>query len=402
MSQVKISQLPELTKISANDLFVVVDSLTNITKKITWANLSIVTGPSSSVNNQIAKFSGTTGKIITASNGPIIGNNGVLILRTSNNDTPFQLNNSISSGLNAPVANEINFKPNESPMVYGYGVISWYCEDYNTKDVILQAHRALDSDSDNIHKHFSFYSSNAARDTTIKRYNIQYGVDNALMDFQNTYLTIDTFGNNIGLLITSTGASAQTVKFTNSSVSSAGAILGLTNSGGGPLISGTSASTTNAAIDIISEFGYRHQMNRSGGYGLNLFTDATHTVSSTFGLARIANLTAADTNPTLILDNRSAGNSLLLKNDTTEYLNISNIGVITLGTDTNLYRASANTLKTDGNLVMGGNTDYSNLAVGAEIIKAVADAIDPTSGGGAASGRIAVNIGGATKYLAYY
>jgi hypothetical protein len=36
------------------------------------------------------------------------------------------------------------------------------------------------------------------------------------------------------------------------------------------------------------------------------------------------------------------------------------------------------------------------------LFKFVADAVDPTGGGGAAAGQVAIDIGGVVKYLAYY
>ena len=41
-------------------------------------------------------------------------------------------------------------------------------------------------------------------------------------------------------------------------------------------------------------------------------------------------------------------------------------------------------------------------STGEAVMKFAADASDPTSGGGAATGRVAVDIGGNIKYLAYY
>jgi nitrogen regulatory protein PII-like uncharacterized protein len=46
--------------------------------------------------------------------------------------------------------------------------------------------------------------------------------------------------------------------------------------------------------------------------------------------------------------------------------------------------------------------DFSTMSTNEWAMKFVADANDPTAGGGAAIGRIAINIGGVTRYLAYY
>jgi hypothetical protein len=46
--------------------------------------------------------------------------------------------------------------------------------------------------------------------------------------------------------------------------------------------------------------------------------------------------------------------------------------------------------------------DLSSMGTTTDKIKFIPDANDPTSGGGAATGRIAIDIGGSTVYLAYY
>lgn len=53
-----------------------------------------------------------------------------------------------------------------------------------------------------------------------------------------------------------------------------------------------------------------------------------------------------------------------------------------------------------GNLV--GGIDLSSFAAGEALLKVVADATDPTAGGGAAVGRIAIDVAGDIKYVAYY
>ncbi|KKK75394.1 hypothetical protein LCGC14_2874150, partial [marine sediment metagenome] len=50
----------------------------------------------------------------------------------------------------------------------------------------------------------------------------------------------------------------------------------------------------------------------------------------------------------------------------------------------------------------GIGIDFSAMAAAETVFKFVADANDPTGGGGAATGRIAIDIGGSTVYLPYY
>ena len=46
--------------------------------------------------------------------------------------------------------------------------------------------------------------------------------------------------------------------------------------------------------------------------------------------------------------------------------------------------------------------DFTRALAGTKLIYIPANATDPTEGGGAATGRIPVDVGGTTKYLAYY
>lgn len=49
-----------------------------------------------------------------------------------------------------------------------------------------------------------------------------------------------------------------------------------------------------------------------------------------------------------------------------------------------------------------GGIDFSSFSAGEALLRVVADATDPTAGGGAAVGRIAIDVGGVVKYVAYY
>jgi hypothetical protein len=51
---------------------------------------------------------------------------------------------------------------------------------------------------------------------------------------------------------------------------------------------------------------------------------------------------------------------------------------------------------------IGGGIDFSNMGGGDVKFKFVADATDPTGGGGAANGRIAIDVGGSIVYIPYY
>jgi hypothetical protein len=86
----KISQLPSYTNPQDSDVQPIVDTTNSTTKKITWSSIKNalksyfdtlygnVTGPSSSGNNNVVLFDGTTGKLIKDSNktlptGDVVG-----------------------------------------------------------------------------------------------------------------------------------------------------------------------------------------------------------------------------------------------------------------------------------------------------------------------------------------
>jgi hypothetical protein len=104
--------------------------------------------------------------------------------------------------------------------------------------------------------------------------------------------------------------------------------LALRNTGSGVVLDITTSSTTNPMIDTVGKFGLRNTVNTTGGYGLNISTNGTNTVSSSNGLARFAGLTAADTGPVVNIDNRSSGKSLYIQNNGTEKFSVSSAGVV--------------------------------------------------------------------------
>jgi len=323
-----------------------------------------VTGPGSSTDNAIARFDGTTGKLIQNSTA-VLSDVGAITLGVTDNTTALILANNPTTGAES-LGNEILFKPGGlgGTNIWGYGIISWYAEDYTRKDCILQVHRAnYITDSTVDHRHFSIYTSIADRSSTVKRFNIPYMYDIAPITFQNSTVEIQSTnptGNAFMVNHNPSSASGTSIlaQFTNGPTNpSTSSVIGISQYGVGAAIGITHQSPTtqtSASIDILGKFGYKHTLNASGGYCLNVATNGTNTVSTSNGLARIAALTTADTSPVLNIDNRSSGKTIYIQNNGTELLSISSAGVITLGTDTTLYRSAADTLKTDDSLIVTG------------------------------------------------
>jgi hypothetical protein len=294
-----------------------------------------VRGPASSTDNAITRFDGTTGRLIQNSS-VTISDVGATTLATTDNTTPLYIANSPATGAES-LGNEILFKPGGlgGTNIWGYGIISWYAEDYTRKDCILQVHRAnyLD-DTTASHRHFSIYTSNAARSSVVKRLNIPYMYDTAPITFQNSTVEIQTnITSGSGLFVNHNGSSAGTAilaQLTNGPTNpSTGSVLNISQYGVGAAIGITHqnpTTQTSASVDIVGKFGYKHTLNATGGYGLFLSTNGTATVSSSNGLARFQNTTTADTSPVVNIDNRSAGKSLFINNNGTEKFSVDKDG----------------------------------------------------------------------------
>lgn len=303
-----------------------------------------VTGPSSATNAGIVRFSGTTGKIVQDSHGPIIDDNGRVILRNTNQGTALLLNNSVASGAQAPLANEILFQPNESAitgndvdLTYGYGVISWYCDDASptvAKDVIMQAHHHLDTDATNDHHHWSLYTSIADRSSTTKRIDLQYREDFARMNFYNTYLVMDTFGGN----------------------------------------------------DVITITMDRPPVTPGNALVISADSSRSCTINSNAQLSLVG---AANTDSEI---------RLAVAGDATTRAIIKSDGQIQWGSgstsvDTNLYRSAADTLKTDDNFIIGGSVTISSGSITGITDLAVADGGTGSSTASGARTNLGVAIG---------
>lgn len=239
-----------------------------------------------------------------------------------------------------PLSGEILFKPVD--LDYGYGIISWYVKDYTRKDVIMQAHHAEFNDPYDIHDHFSIYTSNASRLSTVKRVNIPLATDIANWTFENSTLEVQGFGSSTNPLlhVNNTYAPAQTsqnlLKLTNGATNpSYNSVLNISQYGTSSAISILNQAPslqTGANIDSTGKYGFAHTVNSSGGYGLNIKTNGSVGTSNSFGLVKFTNTTTSDVNPTLWIDNRSLGNSLQIKNNTVSQFIVDTTGKIGIGT----------------------------------------------------------------------
>ncbi len=121
----------------------------------------------------------------------------------------------------------------------------------------------------------------------------------------------------------------------------------------------------------------------------------------------------SDDQKVLAISNDGSGDALYIYNrDTTHTSNPKGLNILSYSNDNSLYiDQSSNSASEEfavyircNNSGAGapGGIDMSSFSAGEAVMALVADATDPTSGGGAATGRVAVSIDGSIKYLAYY
>lgn len=144
-------------------------------------------------------------------------------------------------------------------------------------------------------------------------------------------------------------------------------------------------------------------------FGFYLYTNQIHT-SSTAALFKIVNDNASATNRCFQLQQDASNIALYLDmngNERAVLIDHDDTGTqysLVIDRDgNNAAQIWAMQINCD-NAGAGtpGGIDFGGFSTGEEVFKFVADATDPTGGGGAATGRIAVEVGGATVYLPYY
>lgn len=118
-------------------------------------------------------------------------------------------------------------------------------------------------------------------------------------------------------------------------------------------------------------------------YALFIYSNAAQINSS---LVKLAQNNAASTEVLVTIDNNSSENTIYIDHDSDS---ASDIYALKFDCD------NAGSGKP-------GGIDFGSFSSGEPIFKLPTDTTDPTGGGGVATGRIALSIGGATRYLAYY
>jgi hypothetical protein len=283
-------------------------------------------------------------------------------------NTPFNDNGDITSGvpvLNINGANPsasngslINIETSRSQKVvfwgdaaYGYTILEFHPErrtGSNAGDVYILTHRLNGDDGVN-HQHLSIYTSRSTGQP-LKRFNLGYAVDISEFDIENAALSIDD----------------PTKSFVGTQMPN-GYIVEIRNS---------STALTNVTKGILDV--------------------SDNNSSSTQKLARFIGL-GSGTN--ILVDNRGSGKAVHIDHDDTG----SNPSLHIDRDGNNASKIWALKVDTDNAGAGGvGGLDLSSFSTGEAAFKFVADANDPTAGGGAAAGRIAIDIGGAIKYFAYY
>lgn len=227
-------------------------------------------------------------------------------------------------------------------------------------------------------------------------------------------LLVENTGNTgIGLNVyTNIGATADatlvSIKADNSAYDQS--VVTLVNDGVGTAWSQTQNGTL-AANQKIASFTWASDNSNSGSGGVFITTSFDQTSNNaTRGLMNIHNdrtgsaaiplqLRMSGGNDAFQIDMNSNNRALFVDHDDT-------------GTTSSLYvdRDGNNAAKIWGvqvdvdNAGAGGvgGIDLSSFSTGEAVLKFVADATDPTAGGGAAIGQIAIDIGGTIRHLAYY
>jgi len=155
---------------------------------------------------------------------------------------------------------------------------------------------------------------------------------NGFATTQQITSTIPNNGNTTALTITQNDS-------TNNPIA-----LSITNAGTGSSLNVASSSTTTPAITTTAKYGYAHTLATSGGYGINLATNGTASISSSSGLLKLGQLTTGDSSSVFIIDNRSAGKSLVLKNNATEKFSVDKDGnIVSAGSLATAYAAKTTT-----------------------------------------------------------
>lgn len=177
----------------------------------------------------------------------------------------------------------------------------------------------------------------------------------------------------------------------SNTATSTGAMLHMTNTGSGLTMDITkSANNSTSVILVVNTTGNGNTISLTTGKGNGIYIDSTPDNADTTNASAVH----------ILVNTAGTGNGIFINDDS------DSIGAaIKIDRDSTTGTASITGMSIDVDSAGGGivvGIDLSGMATGQRVFKFVADATDPTSGGGAATGRIAIDIGGSVKYLAYY
>lgn len=195
----------------------------------------------------------------------------------------------------------------------------------------------------------------------------------------------------IDLAIPNAASGIRGIEISNGA-SSNEALVHLTNSGTGVTMDITKSVNNSATvISLVNSSGTGTSISITGSKGHGVYIDATNLDNAT-----VSNAAAVH----ILMGTGAIGNGILVDD------NSDSIGAaVKIDRDSTTGTATITGLSIDVDSAGGGQVigiDLSGMAAGERIFKLPTDNTDPTGGGGAATGRIAVDIGGVVKYVPYY
>ena len=392
-----INQLTTKTSPVDADLMLLEDSEDSWVKKKVLvsslksaAGLGDVDGPASATDNAICRFSGVTGKIIQES---------LVIIDDSDNMT---FNNAAGPAIQSEAATSTNptLIPNKADLDTGMG---W------TSANIL-----------------SLISGGVEQ--------ARLGITGSFLNLYGSYTDASNYqGYSLDASVTT--VNTLTVKAITAGTGADNMDIALVPAGTGKIVVPTGLVATPAIVadDADSGFYFESKGFNWGVDGVNRLTFTSAGALSTTSFYAASGLNSSVLNPysavTLLINNLNytvADNMLEMAKGTATFTGFDGeiagvvimptVGVLDDGDTMTLLKLApqgspASTLGIMRGLTFGNwggtGTDVAYMidvtATGYDgVLNVTADATDPTGGGGAATGRIPILVGGATKYLAYY
>lgn len=185
------------------------------------------------------------------------------------------------------------------------------------------------------------------------------------------------------------------------------------NTGTSPSLGTSEKSWTASYIDTLNSDKISLIQTSSTGKSLNISRNLPSNLTDS-PLVQILNDDSSDNQKCLYLINDGSGSAFGIYNrdanylanpraiDILNYSNSNSIYIDHLADDdlSDVYAVSI--ICNNAGTKLPGGIDMSQFSAGEPLFAAPADNTDPTGGGGAATGRIAIKIGGNIKYIAYY